>query len=187
MGRKGGFIKMSKNGPKVENVLGLVFDKDENSEIKEVSEVSTNKLPISKGESVKDKILKVKNPGKVVKKSNIRENKELMKKGLRRCKECGEIKELKWFGKKDKNRWLTVCRSCTSIYSENRVLFDEGLRRCKECKRVLPLLQFNIKSVDRVSGKAYRFMVCKDCLAEFEYSNAEKWEVMEGSGITEWD
>ena len=175
---------MGKEGPRVENVLGLVFG--DGSKLEESSsDVSTDKLPISKELTQEEKILRVKNPGKVVKRAGIKENKELMKEGLRRCKECGEIKELKWFNKKAKNRWVTVCKACKSIYAENRVLYSEGLRRCKECKRVLPLLQFNIKSVE-VDGKAYRFMVCKDCLAEYEGRNKEKRDLMEGSGITEW-
>jgi len=177
---------MDKNEPKVENVLGLVFGED-SSELEKVGEVKdTGKSPISKELSMEEKILRVKNPGKVVKRSNIKENKELMKKGLRRCKECGEIKELKWFNKKARNRWYTVCKSCRGINSENRVLYEEGLRRCKECKRVLPLLQFNIKSVE-VDGRVYRVTVCKDCLAEYEGRLKELGEVMEGSGITEWN
>lgn len=182
---------MSNSKPKSENILGLVFDSDSN--LDKVDSVSTSKLSMDKKVSIREKILssdciKSSDYMKIngVKRSNIKENKDLMKKGLRRCKKCGEIKKLKWFGKKARDRWLTVCRSCVGIYSENRVLYTEGLRRCKECKRVLPLLQFNIKSVDKVSGKAYRFMVCKDCLAEFESKCKEKWEVMEGSGISEW-
>ncbi len=162
---------MEKSKPKVESVLGLVFGKD--GGVEKVSGVKENdKLPISKDLSMEDRIKRMKNPGKVVKRSPIKENKDLMKKGLRRCKECGEIKGIKWFSKKGKNRWFTICKGCLSINAENRVLFREGLRKCKSCKRVLPLLQFNIKSLE-IDGKVYRDTICKDCIIEYKNKNKE--------------
>lgn len=140
----------NKKCPKSENILGIC--------LKGNKLVKSNKVVNNKSPLVNDKLSKI---------SNIKENKILMKSGKRRCKECGKIKELKWFGKKDKNRWYTICRSCNSINAENRILFDEGLRRCKECRRILPLLQFDIKSVE-IKGKVYRNTVCKDCMAEFK-------------------
>jgi hypothetical protein len=146
-------MSSEKNKPKVENILGIC--------LKGNKLVKSDKVVNDKSPLVNDKL------PKSTKISNIKENKILMKSGKRRCKNCNEIKELKWFGKKDKNRWYTICRSCNSINAENRILFDEGLRRCKECRRILPLLQFDIKSVE-IKGKVYRNTVCKDCMAEFK-------------------
>lgn len=143
--------------PKKENILGICIEGDKL--VKSTKSLVNDKLP--KGDIKHTKI------------SNIKENKLLMKSGKRRCKECGKIKDIKWFGKKDKNRWYTICKSCSSVNAENRVLFNEGLRRCKECKRVLPLLQFDIKSSDLVSGKVYRNTLCKDCMAAYRSNNKE--------------
>jgi aspartate 1-decarboxylase len=38
-----------------------------------------------------------------------------------------------------------------------------------------------------VDGKVYRLTICKDCLAEYEGNLKVDGEVMEGSGIAEWN
>ena len=92
----------------------------------------------------------------------IQQNKALMHVGKRKCKECGEIKSLEWFSKKAKDRWKTVCKTCSSINSENRILFTKNLKRCKGCGQIKKLDDFGIKSMKK-GRKDYRQTYCKIC------------------------
>lgn len=90
--------------------------------------------------------------------NEIRDRKDGVPEGFRKCSKCGEIKPISEFGKGNARH----CNSCTHGFDEKET------KKCKNCKKIKPISEF-------YKGKG----ICKEC-----YSSSKAYKDSSGNILT---
>lgn len=122
----------------------------------------------------------------IIKRDMIEENRELLKIGKRKCRQCQETKDIGEFYTSDGIKYSSICVSCKTPkkkeIDEAKALFSKGFIKCTTCNEVLPISEYNVKLKSAIATKRGYQAACRKCQnskVRVRYRPAKKHDVPE--------